>query len=162
MQSGQRSQPRTRLQNEKASESAEQSRRPFVSQITLRGELDAAGAWSLLLLSERLFALSDAGALWSHFRIQLFERCPFFRQIVFVEDRRNRTFRDTCFAVDAFVWVNVEDLLSFVETFNRANDHAIGVFAVKARFGNDVCHVISLFDDAAMTSNGPADAIDPL
>jgi hypothetical protein len=109
----------------------------------------------LLLLSERFLAFGDAGALWSHLGIQFLERQPFFRKVVFVENGRNRAFWNTCFAVNAFIRVNVEDLLPFIETFNGTNDHAIGVFAVKAWFGNDVCHVIFLFDDAVETSIGP-------
>jgi hypothetical protein len=57
-----------------------------------------------------------------------------------VEDRFNGTFRDAGFAIDALVRMNVQHRLPLVETLHGANHHAVGVFAVEARFGNNVGH----------------------
>jgi len=57
-----------------------------------------------------------------------------------MEDRFDRALRDARFAIDAFFGVNVEDLIPFIETLDRADDDAVGVFATEARFGNDVGH----------------------
>ena len=58
---------------------------------------------------------------------------PFFGDVVFVEDRFDRAFRHARFAVDAFVRMDVQNLLPFVEAFDRANHDAIGVLAAEAR-----------------------------
>ncbi len=48
------------------------------------------------------------------------------------------TFRNTSLTVDAFVGVDVENQFALVETFDGADDDAIGVLAIEARFANDV------------------------
>ncbi len=68
------------------------------------------------------------------------EWLPLFRHVVFVEDRFDRALGHAGFAVDAFVRMDVENLLAFVEALHRANHHTIGVLAAKARFANDVRH----------------------
>ena len=84
--------------------------------------------------------LIDTGPLRCHFGIQSFVIRPLFGQVVFVENRRNGTLRYTCFAVDAFIRVNDKNGFTFVEAFHRTNDNTVRVFAVEARFGNDVGH----------------------
>src|SRR5262249_44343138 len=93
-----------------------------------------------LLFCERLFLLCDDGALWRHLGIELRERLPLFGHVVFVKDRFDWAFRNTGFAVDAFIRMDVQNLLAFVEAFHRAHHHAIGVLAAKARFANNVRH----------------------
>ncbi len=60
-----------------------------------------------------------------------------------MEDGLNRAFRNTGFAVDALIRVDIQHLFAFVETLHRANDDAIGVLAVEAGFGNNVSHLIT-------------------
>ena len=57
-----------------------------------------------------------------------------------MENGFHRAFGDAGFAVDALIRVDIEHLLAFVEAFHRANDHAIRVFAGKARLAYDVGH----------------------
>ena len=89
---------------------------------------------------ERLFLFRDDGALRRHLGIELREGLPLFGHVVFVENGFNGTLGHARFAIDAFIRVDVENLLAFVEAFHRAHHHAIGVFAAKARFANDVRH----------------------
>jgi hypothetical protein len=72
--------------------------------------------------------------------IQLDELCPLLGDIRLVEDRVNRAFRNTCVAVNAIVWINVKHLLVVIKTLHWTDDNAISVFAVSARFANDVDH----------------------
>jgi hypothetical protein len=94
----------------------------------------------LFRAGERFFLFRDHRKLRCHFRVQRDKVFPFFRDVVFVEDGFDRTFRNASFAVDAFVRVNVENLIAFVEAFDRAHDHAVSVLASKAGFANNVCH----------------------
>ena len=57
-----------------------------------------------------------------------------------MEDGLNRAFGDACFAVDAFIRVDVKNLVTFVETLDGTNDDAVGVLASKARLGNYMSH----------------------
>jgi hypothetical protein len=57
-----------------------------------------------------------------------------------VEDRFDRALGHASFAIDALIDVDVKNFFAFVETFHRAHHYAIGVFAAKARFTNDVRH----------------------
>jgi hypothetical protein len=58
-----------------------------------------------------------------------------------VEDGFHGALGNASFAVDAFVGVNVENLFTFVEAFDRAHDDTVGVFAGKARLTNNVSHI---------------------
>ena len=69
-----------------------------------------------------------------------------------MEDRLDRTFGDAGFAVDAFIGMNVDHRFAFVEAFDRANNHAVGVFTVETRFGNDMSHHIP---PSVNPQNGP-------
>jgi hypothetical protein len=57
-----------------------------------------------------------------------------------MEDRRYRALRNTCFTVNAFIWMNEENSFTFVEAFYWTDDHAISVFAVEAWLGDDMSH----------------------
>lgn len=94
----------------------------------------------MLFLRQRRLLFRDAGALRSHLRIEFFERLPFFGQVIFVEDRLDRALGNARLAIDAFIRMNVEDLVALVEAFDGANNNAVGVFATKARLSNHVSH----------------------
>jgi hypothetical protein len=112
--------------------------------------------WIRLFLHQGLFLLGNDFALRRHLGIELGKRLPFFRHVVFVEDRFNRTLRNACFAVNALVGMNVKNLLTFVEAFHRADDDAICVLATKARFANNVSHfsTFSFFASVKDASSG--------
>lgn len=65
---------------------------------------------------------------------------PFFRNIVFVEDGLDGTFRYTRPAVDAFIRVDEDHRLTFVEAVYGAHDHAIRILTSKTRLGHDHRH----------------------
>jgi hypothetical protein len=72
-----------------------------------------------------------------------------------VEDCGWWAFGHAGFAVNALNGVNEQHCFTFVEAFDRANRHAIGVLAVEARFSNNVCHPSSpLFGYDATRTNG--------
>jgi hypothetical protein len=57
-----------------------------------------------------------------------------------VEDCSDRAFRNTGFAVNAFIRMNEKNSFTFIEAFYWTYDHAISVFAVEAWLGDDMSH----------------------
>ena len=93
-----------------------------------------------LVVTQRLFAFGDVLASFRLFRIQLDVALPFLRHVVFMEDRFDRAFWNTRFAIDALFWMDVKHRLALVEAFYRANNDAIGVATSVARLGDNVSH----------------------
>lgn len=58
-----------------------------------------------------------------------------------------RALRNTCFAVDAFFWVDVKHGLAFVETLYGANHNAVSISAAITRLGHDMSHTGVLRND---------------
>jgi hypothetical protein len=52
----------------------------------------------------------------------------------------NRAFIDTGAAVDTLIGIDGEHVDAFVKAVNRAHRNAVRVFALDARFGNDMGH----------------------
>lgn len=67
---------------------------------------------------------------------------PFLWHIILVEDRLHRAFRNTRFAIDAFLWVDVEKLPVLVKAIHGADHNTIGVLAIKTRCRDDVRHIV--------------------
>lgn len=95
---------------------------------------------STMSLRHGCLLLSNPGTLRCHLSIQLSVGCPFCREIVLMEDRSHRTFRNAGFAVNALVRMNEQNSFAFVEAFDWTNNHTVSVFAVKTRFGHNVSH----------------------
>ena len=57
-----------------------------------------------------------------------------------MEDCSNWAFRNTSFAVNAFIRMNEQNGFTFVEAFYWTYDHAVSVFAVEAWLGDDMSH----------------------
>ena len=95
----------------------------------------------------RILAFGDDRTVQGHFGVQGRLIGPFGRKVVFVEDRRGRTFGHARFAVDAFFRVNKEHRFPLVEAFDGAHRHAVGVLAVEAGFSDDVRHVRSFLSE---------------
>lgn len=93
-----------------------------------------------LVLNERIFLFGDDRALRSHLGVELDEAFPVFGHIVLMEDRFDGTLGHARFAVDAFVRVDIDDLVAFVETFDRTDHDAIRVLTSETGFTDDVCH----------------------
>src|SRR5688572_2962526 len=93
-----------------------------------------------LRAGQGLLFLGDHGTLRRHFGIEGGEVLPLLGQVVLVEDRLDRALRYASLAVDAFIRMDVEHLLALIEALHGADDHAVGVFAREARFGNNVSH----------------------
>jgi hypothetical protein len=100
------------------------------------------------LLAERFLLLRDIRqiARGAFFHVHGDIRMPFFGNIVLMEDRFYGTFRNAGFAVDAFIGIDEQHGLIFVEALDGTNDHAIGVFAVITWFADDVRHALLLFE----------------
>jgi RNA polymerase sigma factor (sigma-70 family) len=69
-----------------------------------------------------------------------------FRHVVFVKDCRDRAFRFTCTAIDAWLRVDVKHLVALPKTIRRANDHAVSVFAAKTGLCHNKGHVEFLIE----------------
>ena len=82
------------------------------------------------LISQWFFLFSDYLAIAGlglggvQFEVTL----PFFGQIVLMENGFHWAFWNTGFAVNAFLRVDIQHLVAFVEAFYGAYDYAIGVF----------------------------------
>ena len=98
------------------------------------------GKWPTGSLAERIFPFGNHRKLGTQLGIQLRESGPFFGQVIFMEDRLDGAFRNTRFAVNALVRMDVEHLFTFVEALYGANNDAIGVLAREARLCNYVSH----------------------
>jgi len=57
-----------------------------------------------------------------------------------MENCFHRTLGDASLAIDALVGVDVQHLLPFVETLDRANHHTVRVFTAEAGLGDYMGH----------------------
>jgi hypothetical protein len=69
------------------------------------------------------------------------ECCLIGWNVLFWEDRADRAGWDASATIDAFVRVNVELVVAFVDAFDGANFDAGGIFGSNAGLSDDVCHV---------------------
>lgn len=72
--------------------------------------------------------------------IDVFVDGPLGRKFAFFEDRSRGALWFTGATVDALVWIDRERIFAFVETINRTNCNAVGVFALNAWICNDKRH----------------------
>src|SRR5207302_9114200 len=86
----------------------------------------------------------DHRALRRHLGIQLNECLLIFRHVVLMKDRFHRALRHAGLAVDALIRMDIEHLLAFIKTLDRANHNAIGVFAAEAGLDNYMGHLTNL------------------
>jgi hypothetical protein len=75
------------------------------------------------------------------------EALPFARQVFFWEDCADRASWDASTTVNALVWVNVELVVAFVDTFNWTNFDAGTVFSSDAGLSDDMSHFCFLLGD---------------
>jgi hypothetical protein len=94
----------------------------------------------LLGTGQRFFLFRDDRALGGHFGIEFDEALPIFGDIILVEDGLDGAFRDAGFAVDAFVGVDVQNLIPFVKTLDGADHYTISVLATETWFAHDMSH----------------------
>src|SRR5262249_26204003 len=87
------------------------------------------------------FSLSrDARRLQNHLSVQGRVASPLFRQVILVKNCLYRALGLARVAVNTFFGVYVQHLIAFMKAIARANHHAVGVLAVKARLGDDKGH----------------------
>ena len=92
-------------------------------------------------LTEWVLLLCDHRQLGRHFSIQFCKGLPIFGKIIFVENCLNRTLWNTRLTVNAFIWMNVNHLVTFIKAFDRANNNTVCVLTGEAGFGNDMRHI---------------------
>src|SRR5262249_26497392 len=73
-------------------------------------------------------------------RVDVLVDGPLAGQLALLYDRRRGALGLARAAVDALVGVDREGVLALVEAVDRAHRDAIGVLALHARVGDDVCH----------------------
>src|SRR5437870_11026815 len=117
---------------------------PPLQKIQARGTPEnAQQAWRAaagrvqLSLGRRL----DPGMVLEKLLVQLDEVLPLIGRLVFREDRLHRTHRLTGAAVDAFVRMDEEHRVAFVDAVHRTHLDAGLVLYVDARLGNDIRHL---------------------
>ena len=89
---------------------------------------------------------------------------PFLRQFIIRIDRLRRSDRNACVAIDAFVWMNYQEVRTFIETVHWADFYAVSVFAIDTGFGNDVGHgrpVGMVFGVGGVARMGDGEALNP-
>src|SRR6058998_4362713 len=113
----------------------------------------AAAGRVQLSLGRRL----DPGMVLEKLLVQLDEVLPLIGRLVFRENRLHRAHRLTGAAVDAFVRMDVEHRVAFVDAIHRTHLDAGLVLYVDARLGNDVRHLSlrSLFRGAFSSAEPP-------
>ena len=89
---------------------------------------------------QRRFSVDDRWAGRGHRTVQVDERVPGLRHVVFVKNGLDEALRDAGLAVDAIVGCDVEHPVPLAEAVARADDNAIGIFAIDARLGHDKSH----------------------
>jgi hypothetical protein len=101
----------------------------------------------ILLVSEWLFLFCEdfTFARFGLGGVELNVALPFFWHVIFMENCFDWALRHAGFAVNAFFGMDIEHLIALVEAFHGANHDAIGVFASRARLGDDMCHDLILF-----------------
>jgi len=62
------------------------------------------------------------------------------RKVIVEEDRFDWAFRYACFAVNAFVRMDVKNFVAFVKTLYRTDNNTISVFATETGLANYVGH----------------------
>ena len=92
-------------------------------------------------MCERCFLLRDLWASGRHFRVETDEVFVFGGHLPLRKDRLDGAFVDTLVAVDASLGIDVQHLIAFAEAVTRANDHAVGILAPKARGRDNVGHL---------------------
>ena len=112
------------------------------------------------LLFEQMGLLFDFGPLIRIRRagLALDNRLPDLRQfgvdgdeftliggdVVLCKNRFDRAFRDAQGAIDTLIRVDDEHIGPLAETIDRTNVDAVGIFALDARFSDDVSHEATL------------------
>lgn len=93
---------------------------------------------------QRVFALGNGLEVGrkSQLSVDLDHVLLVFGQIFFGVDGINRALRDANGAIDAFIGIDGQEVGAFLEAIDRADVHAIGVFALNAGFGDNVGHFI--------------------
>lgn len=90
---------------------------------------------------ERVSLLGDDRPTLAESGVDLSEVGPFFGEVFLGEDGFGGAFGDAQPAVDAGVGIDCKKVLSLMEAVHGAYSYAIGVFALDARFGDDMCHL---------------------
>src|SRR5689334_18437898 len=85
---------------------------------------------------EGLFPLGNRRADRGHLPIQRDELAPGLGHVIFVEDRLGRALRLARITVGALIRMDVKHLLALVKAVAGTDNDAVGVLAVKARFGH--------------------------
>jgi hypothetical protein len=115
--------------------------------LTLSASISRAGIWREVLKFVRLplpvlrvgRALFFDRNVWPDCRVLGIERQPFFKPLLSVWlDGVDRAFRHADAAIDAFVGMNDQHVLAFVEAVDRAHFDAIHDLATNAAFVDDV------------------------
>lgn len=87
--------------------------------------------------------LTFHGDVWPFrcvFRVDL---KPFFEAWLSVRlDRLRRAFWLAYATIDAFIWMDDEHILAFIETVDRADFDAVHVFALNAIVGHQIGHIL--------------------
>ena len=92
----------------------------------------------LLRVRRRFFLLRDVRPAFGVFRIHV---QPLLQSRLGIRlDGIGRTFRFANTAIDAFIRMDDEHVLAFIEAIDGTHFHAVGIFALDAVFGDDVGH----------------------
>tara|TARA_B100000405_G_scaffold171297_1_gene119705 strand:+ start:185 stop:526 length:342 start_codon:yes stop_codon:yes gene_type:complete len=106
-----------------------------------------------LLLNQWILLLSDNFELRRKLSVQLDKTFLSFRYVIFMEDSFHWTLRNTGLAVDAFFRMDIDHLLTLIETLYRANNNTISVLTGKTWLANNMSHEDSPLLVAAIGEN---------
>src|SRR6266403_574122 len=111
---------------------------------TRRTPMNALRAWRVAVgrVQLGLGGRLDSGIVLEELLVQLDEALPLIGCLVFGEDRLDRAHGLTSAAVDAFVRMDVEHRVAFVDAIHRTDLDTGLVLHVDARLGDDVRHQV--------------------
>ena len=95
-----------------------------------------------LTIGERLFLFGNDRKITRStlFSVEFDEPFLTLGNIVLVENRFDRAFWYTRFAVDAFFRMDVQNTFVLVEAFDGANDYTVSVFTIPTGLADNMCH----------------------
>ena len=118
-----------------------------ICQLSTRLDEKLALRWqvrAVICAWQRLFLFDDYRPHLRQTRVDGDEIRLLLRHVRLRKNRIDRALGHAQGTVYAFVWVDYQEVLALAKCIDRAHLDTIGVFAIDARFGDDVSHAISV------------------
>jgi hypothetical protein len=116
--------------------------RSLPSSVALRFLLDLEHDRVILAGSANLARATRRAEFIEEFGVITLESLPLARDIIFVIDRLDRTYRLTSTTIDTLIWLDVEHPIAFIDAIDWTLLDTGFVLDIDTRFCDDVCHEV--------------------